>query len=486
MFRNSDKSQLDKAFNLPFEESNSNLKLNDGSKVAVIGGGPAGSFMSYFLLNMSDSYGIDIDVDIFDPQDFSRNGSPGCNHCGGIISESLVRIMAADGINLPGAIIQTGIESYMLHMDEGNVKIDTPLHEKRIAAVYRGIGPRGIKEIRWSNSFDKYLQLLAFNTGAEIIRDRVERIDWNNDFPEVIAKRGSYGKYDLIVGAVGVNTSALKLFENLDIGYKKPETTKTYICELPLDKEQTQQYLGNSMHLFLLNIPRLEFAALIPKGDFVTVVLLGDEIDRDLVRSFLESDEVRGCLPPGYIVPDKICHCGPRICTTGAVRPFTDRLVMIGDCGVSRLYKDGIGAAYRTAKTAAAAAVFKGISAKDFQDQYMPVYKSIANDNKYGKLVFGFTEMIQKTGFAKKTILRIVRNEQKNDKVPQRLSSVLWDTFTGSAPYKDVFMRFLHPAFIARFLWNLMITILPINGRQEKVKKGEDFEYERIRQDIQP
>jgi len=338
--------------------------------------------------------------------------------------------------------------------------------------------------MRWSNSFDKFLQLLAFNTGAEIIRDRVVKIDWSDELPEVITKSDSYGKYDLIVGAVGVNTSALNLFENLDIGYKRPDTTKTYICELPLDREQTQQYLGNSMHLFLLNIPRLEFAALIPKGDFVTVVMLGDEIDRDLVKSFLESDEVKKCLPPGYNVPDKICHCAPRICTTEAVKPFTDRLVMIGDCGVSRLYKDGIGAAYRTAKTAATTAVLEGISAKDFENHYLPVYKKIANDNKYGKLVFAFTEMIQKVGFAKNTILRIVRNEQENDKIPPRLSSVLWDTFTGSAPYKDVFMRFLHPAFIAKFIWNLIVTILTKNVHPKKVKKGEDIEYERIRQDI--
>jgi CRP-like cAMP-binding protein len=30
---------------------------------------------------------------------------------------------------------------------------------------------------------------------------------------------------------------------------------------------------------------------------------------------------------------------------------------------------------------------------------------------------------------------------------------VLWDTFTGSAPYGDVFLRSLHPMFLGRMLW---------------------------------
>jgi 2-polyprenyl-6-methoxyphenol hydroxylase-like FAD-dependent oxidoreductase len=79
------------------------LKLGDGSQVAVIGGGPAGSFFSYFLLDMAARIGMDVHVDIYEPQDFSRFGPAGCNHCGGIISESLVQILATEGINLPSS-----------------------------------------------------------------------------------------------------------------------------------------------------------------------------------------------------------------------------------------------------------------------------------------------------------------------------------------------------------------------------------------------
>ena len=56
----------------------------------------------------------------------------------GIVSESLVQLLATEGINIPTKVAQKGIESYVLHMDVGSVRIETPVHEKRIAAMYRG------------------------------------------------------------------------------------------------------------------------------------------------------------------------------------------------------------------------------------------------------------------------------------------------------------------------------------------------------------
>ncbi|UCC87987.1 MAG: hypothetical protein JSV81_01455 [Anaerolineales bacterium] len=440
----------------------SSLQLDDGSHVGVIGGGPAGSFFSYFLLDMSERLGIDVQVDIYEPRDFSIPAPGGCNMCGGIISESLVQILAADGINLPPSVVQRGIDSYVLHMDVGSVHIETPLREKRIAAVHRGVGPRGIKEIKWG-SFDGYLQGLAVEKGARVLKERVSSIDWEDGRPRVNTRSGSPQAYDLIVGALGVNTNALKLFEGLEFGYKPPQATRTYICELPLGYETVQQCLGNAMHVFLLDLPRLKFAALIPKGDFVTVCMLGEDIDNTLVQTFLDSPEVRECLPPEWPIPQGLCHCSPRMYINGAVRPFSDRVVLIGDSGVSRLYKDGIGAAYRTAKAAATTAVFQGISAEDFRQHYWPICRSLANDNTVGKVVFGVTHLIQKVRFARHAVLGMVSSEQQEEGGSQRLSTVLWDTFTGSAPYQDVFLRTLHPAFLSRLLWNLAISIWPFN-----------------------
>lgn len=435
------------------------LQLDDGSRVGVIGGGPAGSFFSLFLLDMAERMGMDVQVDIYEPRDFNRPGPAACNMCGGIISESLVQNLATEGIILPPTVVQRGIDSYMLHMDVGSVRIKTPLQEKRIGAVYRGPGPRDIKEIKWG-SFDGHLQKLSMDKGANVIRERVNEINWVDGRPQVKTRKGSPQEYDLLVVATGVNSAAHRLFKESDFDYKPPQTTKTSICEYYLGAETIAEELGSSMHVFLLDIPRLEFAAVIPKGDYVTVCLLGEEIDKELVQSFMETPEVKQCFPPDWRVEKRSCQCMPRMNIQGAFRPFADRLVFIGDSGVNRLYKDGIGGSYRTAKAAATTAVIQGISAEDFEQHYWPTCQTIKTDNRIGKVIFFVTSLIQKLRFARRAILRMTAREQQKEGAELRMSTVLWDMFTGSAPYRDIFLRTLHPAFWTRLLGNLAISVI--------------------------
>ncbi len=436
------------------DESASNLKLNNGSQIAVIGGGPAGSFFSFFILQMAQRVGLDIKVDIYEPRDFSKPAPHGCNMCGGIVSESLVQNLAAEGINLPTAVVQRSIDSYFLHMEAGSVRIETPLQEKRIAAVHRGAGPKGIKDTT-SRSFDGYLLELATSKGARHVQERVAGITYEDGRPKINTQSASPEVYDLLVAAVGLNTSTLKLFKEMKLPYQPPGSTKAYICEFFLGHETIKRYLGSSMHIFLLNIPRLEFSALIPKGSYVTLCLLGQNINKQLVQSFLNDPVVKKCMPPHWEPQEDFCHCSPKINIKSAVQPFADRTLFIGDCGTSRLYKDGIGAAYRTAKAAAITAIFKGISARDFRESYWKSCKAINNDNRLGKLIFAFTRQIKKRGFARRGVWRMVSREQQKDGTRRRMSTVLWDTFTGSAPYKNVLMRTIHPSFQGRFLWNM-------------------------------
>jgi flavin-dependent dehydrogenase len=467
----------------PLAPERDRLFLDNGSRVAVIGGGPAGSLFTYFLFEMAERIGLELAVDIYEPRDFTKAGPQGCNMCGGIVSESLVQLLATEGINLPSGVVQRGIDAYVLHMDVGTVRIDPTRREKRIAAVYRGGGPRGVVGSRW-HSFDAYLLDLARGLGAQVLHERVERIDRSGGKPRITTKKGTSPGYDLLVGAVGVNTGALKLFEELGTGYRAPGTTKTYICELFLGESTIKTYLGNAMHMFLLNLPRLEFAALIPKGDYVTLVMLGTGIDKSLADAFLAAPEVRTCFPPGWSPPVDFCRCIPAINISAAVKPFADRMVLIGDSGVSRLYKDGIGGAYRTAKAAAKTAVFEGVSEEDFRKHYLPVCRSLATDNEIGKVVFGITGLIQKTSVLRKGLLRMTAAEQESRRWNPRMSDVLWDTFTGSAPYRDVFRRTLHPFFFGRLLYETLMGMLPegrVGGKKEgKVPFGKMGELGKI------
>ncbi len=203
----------------PTVSEDSTLQLSEGSSIGIVGGGPAGSFTAYFLIEMAERAGIDLDIDIYDAKDFLTIGPAGCNHCGGIVSESLVQYMAADGINIPPSVVQRGLDSYVLHMDAGSVHIETPLHEKRIAAVYRGSGPRGIEPgMTVGDSFDNYLLSLAGSRGAHVVRERVDSVQIVDDLPLVTTRQGTEKEYELVVGAVGANSPAEKIFGSAGTG----------------------------------------------------------------------------------------------------------------------------------------------------------------------------------------------------------------------------------------------------------------------------
>lgn len=442
------------------EESGSRFELTDGSRVAVMGGGPAGSLFSLFVLDMAERMGLDLQLDIYEPRDFNKKGPTSCNMCGGIISESLVQMLATEGINLPGDVVQRGIEAYELHTDVGSVRIETPVQEKRIATVHRGAGPRLAPDSPWM-SFDGFLQSLAKDKGARHVPAAITDVGCQDGRPEVFTREGSRGCYDLLVVATGVNTAAMKILPRVAQTYKPPETTKTMIREFYLGEEAIERQLGNSMHLYLMNIPRLEFAAIIPKGHCASLCMMGHEVDKPLLTSFLQQPEVAKRIQDGTAPAAEVCGCSPKMNISGAERPYADRIVFIGDAGVSRLYKDGIGAAYRTAKGAAKAVVFHGVGSEDLQQHYWPVCRSLATDNRFGKLVFFATSQIQKYKFAQRAVLRMVAEEQKKPGAAQPMSTVLWDTFTGSAPYKAIFKRTLLPGFLLPFLGNLIRALIP-------------------------
>jgi flavin-dependent dehydrogenase len=445
--------------------------LGDGSRVAVIGGGPAGSFFSYFLLSMAERIPVELALDIYEPRDFSKLAPAGCNMCGGVISESLVQVLAAEGLALPASVVQRGIDSYVLHMDAGSVRIGAPRREKRIAAVHRGPGPRGLTVRKWE-SFDRYLLSMARAHGAELVPERVEAVTWEEGRPRLKSRRGISEPYDVVVGATGVNSSALKLFAGLGLGYAPPKTARTFISEYYLGGDLIDRYLGDSMHVFLLDFPRLEFAALIPKGDYVTLAMLGQGIDQALVDSFLACPEVKRCFPPGWSLPPDPCRCFPAINVDGAAHTFADRFVFVGDSGVSRLYKDGIGGAYRTAKAAARTALFEGVSAEAFRRIYRPVCRDLQLDNDVGKLIFGVTHLLQHSRLGRRGLLRMILGEQTAEGRPPRMSGVLWDTFTGSAPYRDVLKRTLDPRFLGRLLL-AMGTAATSTLRKNRAKEGK-------------
>lgn len=422
--------------------------LSSGSTVAVIGGGPAGSLFAHALLAMAARVDLDLEVDIYEPRRFDQPGPIGCNMCGGLMSETLVQNLAADGIFLDTSVVQRGIDSYVLHTDVGSVRIGAPRGEVRIGTVHRGSGPRGAGPSRWG-SLDQHLLTSAVRRGAKLIPVRVDDVTRTDGRPTIHARGRTPATYDLAVVATGVNTSLLKALERLGIGYERPRLTRAVIREYRLGEASVQRSLGTSMHVFLLNVPRLEFAALIPKGDYVTMCLLGHEIDGGVADAFAASPEVQGVMPTGFEAAP-ICQCRPHMNVRGVRRPYGERVVFIGDSGVTRLYKDGLGAAYRTSKAAATTAVFHGISERAFREHFLPLCRDISGDNRTGRVAFRLTRLVRRLRPLRRAMLTIARDEQRTGEGP--LSGVLWDLFSGSAPYRDILWRMVAPSLVVRWL----------------------------------
>jgi flavin-dependent dehydrogenase len=447
------------------DEEGTGLSLENGSRIAVVGGGPSGSFFAFFLLKMAAAIDLDIEVDIYDPRSFSHCGPAGCNHCGGIVSESLVQILAAEGINLPASVVQRGIESYVVHLDVGSVAIQNRAGEQRIAALYRGNGPREGGESPWE-SFDGYLQGLAVERGARVVHRLITDIDWRSGYPWLQFADQPELKYDLVAVATGVNSNFLKMLDDMPTGFKLPRTTRAFVCEFRSSEEEILRILGNSVHAFLLPIPRLEFAAIIPKGEFATVVMLGDDLDEEVVHAFLRHPAVLDCFPTDAL--PCVCSCAPLVNMGARKKPFGDRIVLVGDSGVTRLYKDGIGAAFRTGKAAATAAVFQGVSEAAFRRGFWPTCRSITNDNAIGKVMFGTTTILKRLTFLRNVILRMTAREQMDPSKRAHMSSLLWNMFTGSAPYTEIFLGAIHPGFIGNFALNFIANAWP-DGPRKKV-----------------
>ena len=438
----------------------SNIQLNDGDSIAVIGGGPAGSFFTYFALDFAKRFDLDISIDIYEAKNFTKTGASGCNHCGGIISESLVQTLATDGIVMPSSIIRRGIQTYTLHVEQGNSVINAPSDEQRIAAVFRGCGPKGCLGGS-KRSFDNFLLNLCKEKGANIILEKITQAERVDDGILIGSKNVPIKKYDLVVGAVGLNKNTLEIFSSIIPSFIPPKITRTYISEFLLEKDNVDSYFGNSMHVFLLNVPNVTFGALIPKENHVTLVLLGKDIDKKVVADFIEAEQVKGCFPKDLKLDETaICKCYPYINIKAAKNAYADRVVLIGDSASSKLYKNGIGAAYITGRAAAKTAIFEGISNNSFKKSYNPTCRDLDLDNLVGKFIFFVTKIIQKSKILKKGLLQLVIHEQKKEVDKRLMSNVLWDTFTGSAGYRNIFIRFLNPTLLFTFLSSILTSMM--------------------------
>jgi len=162
-----------------FRLPTSGITLRSGHHIAVIGGGPAGSFFALFALHYAHQAGLDLHVTVFEPRDFARPGPWGCNMCAGLIPVRMLQQLAEIGVTVPPRVIRNRINHYTLHTAAGQIYLPQPDPNGEVVSVYRGNGPRCAP--LWSDdiSFDGFLLDMAQSRGVKIVPERVTSIALN-------------------------------------------------------------------------------------------------------------------------------------------------------------------------------------------------------------------------------------------------------------------------------------------------------------------
>jgi len=159
---------------------------------------------------------------------------------------------------------------------------------------------------------------------------------------------------------------------------------------------------GDYLYAFLpSSLPHVEFGAITPKGNHLSLNIAGKKIDSDMMDKFLNLPSVREALPDN--LDNFISHLyyfKGKFPTLPAKGSFGDRYATVGDAaGLNRPFKGkGINSAVITGIRAAEVIVNHGVSKEAFQ-YYLKSCSELTDDIPYGKIVRFLTIQSSKHGF---------------------------------------------------------------------------------------
>lgn len=426
------------------------LKLHNGNRVCIVGGGPAGSFAAINLIRYAEECHLKLEVLVFEFRSGEKKGPAGCKGCAGILSSTLLKNLDAIGINIPENLVLDELKSYMLHIPnigDDVITINQPDPERNIFSISRGGGPR-ISPLGPSLSFDNFLRGRAVQSGAKIISSMVRTIEWV-ERPVVITDTGQYPA-DFLVLATGVNShNVLSPY----FKYSPPQTVimvqDEFVKPGNLPEDTVAAFFDEPGDIF--------FGTMVPKGKYVNVSLFGKKwkkIQKSAISDFMDSEAVR---KENLFTskPENLCGCMPGIVVKPARRYYGDRWVAVGDAAVSRLYKDGIGSAYLTSDSAMRSAVLHGISGSDFKKEYRKLCRSMSWDNFIGSIMFRIFSFMLEKKFIAGSINRCVREETALPPERRVFTILIWGMLTGDYSYRFLLRRLLSLRGIVIFIKTL-------------------------------
>lgn len=443
-------------------------------RVAVIGGGPSGTFFTYCLQEQCRKLNRPVEVTIFEPKTFEMGGAFHCNYCQGVISAGLLRAMENIGLVIPDQVIQAQIKSYHLIALGGELVLPAP-ENQHIYTVFRGHGP--VPQRAGSISFDQFLLDKALEGGARKQSVQVREVEIAPGDPNPVKlidhlQRSYYS--DFVVGAYGVNSKIGLQFEKLSFGYRPPATNSALQAEFRCSEADRLRLFGEEIKIFLLGLYPIRFAVITPKRGHLTVSLIGEKLKSGHLDDFMEHPLVRKHLAGDLQLSAMRCSCAPLIPITDGGELAGEHCLIIGDAAVSRYYKNGIESALSSAELAAEVLSRHGAApAALLRRCYTERLKArFRLDNYMGRLLFRMHDQINRLPTLSRAQLAIARGDfGLTGHSSRSLRWILWNMFTGDTSYRKIFLRSLDPVLLCGIVFSTLKTYL--SGKLRKLFSAE-------------
>ena len=393
------------------------MLINDGDTVCVVGGGPGGSACAMVLLQEARQLGRKIRVVLIEHKKFSENRH--YNQCIGVLSPPFEDILKNElDLTLPENLVLNDMEGYRLHSDLLSLDL---------------IGEESGRSVSVTRSkFDAFMLEEAQKAGAQVVHNRVTSIEVNHD-GVLVYSEGDNFKCAVVVGAFGLDDGTCRIFEQ-GTPYRQPDFLNTVITRL-YPGEEFIQSMVSTIHAFLLSHPGLEFGAVTPKGEHISINIAGRKVSSYIMMEFLRAVPVQRFLPPHKRREKPLNYFKGKFPIAPARNLFGDRYVTIGDAaGLMRPFKGkGINSAINTGIYSARSIMRHGVSKQAFAENFYQDCSVLTEDLPFGRGVRILTNLATRFKFMDHMIA--VAAERPD------FMKAMFGSVSGHDPYKKIIME---------------------------------------------
>jgi flavin-dependent dehydrogenase len=273
----------------------------------------------------------------------------------------------------------------------------------------------------------------AVQRGITLLNARAVDLEFHPDGVTVYTESAPV-EGDVVVGAFGLDAGSAAMFAHA-VAYRPPDSLSSVVTKYHPGPEAMATF-GPRIHAFLPAHPHIEFGAITPKGNHLTINIAGRAVDAPLMRTFLDDPVVRACLPDleaaGARDPNDLRLFKGHFPCSLARGYYGDRYVMVGDAaGLVRAFKGkGVTSAMLTGIRAARTILQAGISARAFAHHYRSANRDILRDLPYGRGMRLATIAMARYGLLG-PVLRAARRDAD-------VRCALFDAVSAHAPYRQV------------------------------------------------